>query len=212
MNDDCKAMLCEKLPKYECHSLIPLPEFNSEWLEWEVRWELDCYCTVLHTCVERLFCGKETNFSYREICGPREGRWKRFTVVWCVDGVISFSVFRGCEPKMIAFVIVGSSCGVVDCCPVLFEPYTDGVKTCNSFGLNQAFGRWTYTKNEIATFCHDFCETADDTCGGFPSRTRHPSPIISQRNATLPRIIELCLGNCLLWCLIVFVRTMRMPG
>ena len=109
---------------------------------------------------------------------------------------------------MIAFVIVGSDGGVVDGISVLFEPCTNGVETSDCFGLNQTFGRWTHTEDEIASFCHDFNERIDDAHGGFPARTWYPTPIVCQRDATFPRVVELGFGNGLFGCLIVFVWSM----
>ena len=36
----------------------------------EFGWELDCDCTVLHTCGERLFCGEEAHFSFGKVGRP----------------------------------------------------------------------------------------------------------------------------------------------
>ena len=95
--------------------------------------------------------------------------------------------------------------GVVDGAAVLTHPLADSVQTLHSLGLYQSLRRGPHTEYQRAALSHNLDEQIDDFLRRFPAGTRHPTPVVAQRDATFPWEIQLCFRHGALLCLIVLV-------
>ena len=79
------------------------------------------------------------------------------------------------------------------------------IRATGRFLFNQTVRPWADAKQQGAALCSDLCQQVNDGPGRFILGMRIPAPVLGERDAAFPRVIQLRGGNLLLRSLVVLV-------